>query len=635
MTYSPKDATPTTAGVLDAARARYALDDRADYEDAVRGKIADIPGRRVVNDAGQATLDLAELDFLGDDDAAPPGTVDASLWRQSQLMRHGGLFRVVDRLYQVRNSDIADVTFVEGDDGVVVIDCSSSVEAARQALDLLRAHVTDKPVVAVIYTHTHIDHYGGVKGVVDPADVASGAVPIIAPGEIASFDALAIGENVIAGNAMSRRAGYAFQSLLDRGPRGAVTAGIGVTTAAGPTVSYLSPTDPITRTGQTRRIAGLTFEFLYAPDTEAPEEMHIWIPELKALTCAENANHSLHNIQTLRGARTRDARNFARYLDETLVRWGDEVEVHFGPHTWPVWGNAAVVDFLESQRDTYKYIHDQALRLANKGCTPLEAAEVIALPDALGRRWFNRGYHGTVHHDVRAVFTKELGMWDGDPVSLHPHPPVESARRWVAAFGADALVAEGRRAVEAGDYRWAAEVLHAVVFAQPDHTEARGLQADAYEQMGYQAEGPQWRGIFLTAARELREGIVPARFATASPDSIAAMPVDILFDFAAVHVIGEKAPEVDLRFDVDFTDLGQTWSVRIANGVLNARPGASGAPLTLRGPKPVVAGALLAPGSVAALVGSGHLSLDGDRGVLESYGSLIDSFDPNFPVVTP
>ena len=640
MTYQPEDATPATREVLRAARDRYALDDRGDFEDAVRGKIADIPDGRVLNDAGQPTLDLAEFAFLdgtgdGAGDLREPDTVDASLWRQSRLITRAGLFRVVDGIYQVRNTDIAGVTFVVGDDGVVVIDCAAAVEASRQALALLREHVTDKPVVAIIYTHTHVDHYGGVKGLVDPADVESGKVPIIAPGTIASFDKFAIGENVIAGNAMSRRGLYAFNSLLDHGPREAVSAGIGIATSAGATVSYLSPTDPITETGQSRRIAGLTFEFLYAPDTEAPEEMHIWIPELKALTCAENANHSLHNIQTLRGARTRDARNFARYLDETLVRWGDEVEVHFGPHTWPVWGNAAVVDFLESQRDTYKYLHDQALRLANKGYNPLEAAEVIALPDALGRRWSNRGYHGTVHHDVRAVFTKELGMWDGDPVSLHPHPPVESARRWVAAFGADALVAEGRRAFEAGDYRWAVEVLHPVVFGEPDHRGARELQADAYEQLGYQAEGPQWRGIFLTAARELREGVVPARFATASPDSIAAMPVDILFDFAAVHVIGEKAAEVDLRFDVAFTDLDQTWSVRVANGVLNARPGASDGPLTLRGPKPVIAGALVAPGSVEALERAGHLAVDGDRGVLETYGSLIDSFDPNFAVVTP
>src|SRR6476620_2884848 len=367
-------------------------------------------------------------------------------------------------------------------------------------MNMFREHVSDKPGGGVLYTHNHIDHYGGVKGVVDIEDVASGKVPIIAPGTIASFDKFAIGENVVAGNAMSRRASYAFGSLLDQGPQGLVTCGIGIGTTAGPTVSYISPTDSITTTGAKRDIAGLTFEFLYAPDTEAPEELHIWIPQLKALTCAENANHSLHNIQTLRGARTRDARNFARYLDETLERWGREVEVSYGPHTWPVWGNETVTSFLESQRDTYKYIHDQALRYANKGYTPLEAAEEIELPDELGRKWFNRGYHGTLHHDVRAVYTKELGMWDGDPVSLHPHPPVEAAKRYVDCIGVDTILAEGRRAFDDGDDRWAAEIVHKVVFAEPDNEAARELQADAYEQMGYQIEGPQWRYIFLTAA---------------------------------------------------------------------------------------------------------------------------------------
>lgn len=636
MSYTPKDATPVTATANRDARERYALDDVEDFETSRRGKIADIPGGKVVLDDGTVSLDLDAFAFLDDDHAPNPDTVEPSLWRQSQVIRDAGLYRVVDGLYQVRNTDIADVTFVEGDDGVVVVDCSSSVEAARQALALLREHVTDKPVVAVIYTHTHIDHYGGVKGLVDEADVASGKVPIIAPGTIASFDKYAIGENVVAGNAMSRRAGYAFGSLLGHGTHQTVTSGIGIGTADGPTVSYISPTDPITETGQTRTIAGLTFEFLYAPDTEAPEEMHIWIPELKALTCAENANHSLHNIQTLRGARTRDARNFARYLDETLVRWGDQVEVHYGPHTWPVWGNAEVVAFLESQRDTYKYIHDQALRLANKGYTPLEAAEVVALPDVLGRRWFNRGYHGTLHHDVRAVFTKELGTWDGDPVSLHPHTPVDTAKRYVDAFGRDAILGAGRRAVEAGDYRWAVQVLHHLVFADPDDTEAKGLQADAYEQMGYQAEGPQWRGIFLTAARELREGILPARFSTASPDTVAAMPIDILFDYAAVHVVGEKAAEVDVRFDVDFTDRDETWTVWVRNGVLHARPGATDqAPLTVRAPKTLAAAVLLEPAAASRLSAAGTVTLDGDASVLDVYASVLDEFDPNFAIVTP
>ncbi|MGW6728058.1 alkyl sulfatase dimerization domain-containing protein [Nocardia sp. NPDC055029] len=364
--------------------------------------------------------------------------------------------------------------------------------------------------------------------------------------------------------------------------------------------------------------------------------MHIWIPQLEALTCAENANHSLHNIQTLRGARTRDARNFARYLDETLERWGDEAEVHYGPHTWPVWGNDKVTAFLESQRDTYKYIHDQALRLANKGYTPLEAAEVIELPEELGRNWANRGYHGTLHHDVRAVYTKELGMWDGDPVSLHPHPPVEAAKRFVEFAGADNILAEGQRAIDAADYRWAAEILHKLVFAQPDNQRAKDLQADAYEQMGYQAEGPQWRGIFLSAALELREGTQPPPYVTASQDSILAMPIEILFDFVSVHIIGEKAASVDLRMDFDFTDAGEQWTMWVRRGVLNARRGKSGdAQLTVRGPKAFLTSVLIEPETAAGLVDGGKITVDGDRTMLDTFGTLLDEFDPAFPIVTP
>ena len=638
MPYTPNDATSTTARINRDAVALYDLADRQDFADAERGLIAEFPDGKLFHDDGSVMFDQAWYGFIEDHSAAPD-TVNPSLWRQSQVIKKGGLYKVIDGIYQSRNNDIANLTIVEGENGLVVVDCMASVEAAKLGLAMFREHVSDKPVVAVIYTHTHIDHYGGVKGVVDPADVASGRVPIVAPGTLRSFDKFAIGENVVAGNAMSRRASYAFGSRLDIDPKQFLTCGIGIASTHGPTVSYISPTDSITETGAKRELAGLEFEFLYAPDTEAPEEMHIWIPQLKALTCAENANHSLHNIQTLRGARTRDARNFARYLDETLERWGDEAEVHYGPHTWPVWGNENLVPFIESQRDTYKYIHDQALRFANMGYTPREAAEVIELPEELRRKWYNRGYHGTVHHDVRAVFHKELGMWDGDPVSLHPHTPVDSAQRFVEFAGADKILAEGKRAFDAGDYRWATQILHHLVFAQPDNTEAKNLQADAYEQMGFQAEGPQWRGVFLTAARELREGVKPAPFASASPDTILGMPIDILFDFAAVHVNGERAADVDVRIDFTFTDAGdagETWTMWVKRGVLNARRGAApDTQLTVSGPKAALVGAILKPAAAQQLGQAGKIKLDGDESALETFAGVLDDFDPSFNIVTP
>ncbi|MFI5500426.1 alkyl/aryl-sulfatase [Nocardia asteroides] len=629
-----KEPSAATVAANHVAAQRYDMDNRDDFTDARRGLIAELPGPVFSDvDEGRVVFDPRDFAYLTED-APCPDSVNPSLWRQSQLITLGGLYEITKGVYQVRDNDIANLTIVEGDDGIIVIDCMAGVESAEQAMKLIREHVTDKPVAAVVYTHTHVDHYGGVKGVVSVEDVASGKVPIIAPGH--QFDKYAIGENVIAGNAMSRRSFYAFGALLPKNPLGHLTCGIGIASTMAPIISYISPTDLITETGTKREIAGIEFEFLYAPDTEAPEEMHIWIPQLKTLTCAENANHSLHNIQTLRGARTRDARNFARYLDETLERWGDEVEVHWGPHTWPVWGNENITAFLESQRDTYKYIHDQALRLANKGYTPLEAAEVIELPEELGRNWANRGYHGTLHHDVRAVYTKELGMWDGDPVSLHPHPPVEAAQRFVEFAGADNILAEGERAIAAADYRWAAEILHKLVFAQPDNQRAKDLQADAYEQMGYQSEGPQWRGIFLSAALELRKGTQPVPFTTASQDSILAMPIDILFDFVAVHVIGDKAAEVDVRVNLDFTDADEQWTMWIRRGVLNARRGRSAqAQLSVAGPKPFLISLLLKPDSAGQLADGGKIRLDGDRSQLETLSSVLDEFDPAFNIVTP
>jgi alkyl sulfatase BDS1-like metallo-beta-lactamase superfamily hydrolase len=365
--------------------------------------------------------------------------------------------------------------------------------------------------------------------------------------------------------------------------------------------------------------------------------MHIWIPQIKALTCAENANHSMHNIQTIRGARTRDARNFARYIDETLVRWGDQAQVHYGPHTWPVFGNGAVVAFLEGQRDMYKYIHDQSLRLANQGLTPLEAAEIVRLPDAIGQKWPNRYYHGGLHHNVRAVFHKELGFWDGDPATILPLLPADNAARHVALIGRKKILAEGRKAIEAADYRWAVQLLHHLVFADPDDTEARLLQADAYEQLGYQQEVPQYRAIFLTAAKELREGIAKlGQLNTDTLDTILAMPIDLLFDFMAVHVIGDKAAAIDIRLNVTFDDTGDEWTMWIRNGVLNARRGhADDVQLTITGPKADLAALLLQPTQAEYIIAKDALKTEGDLAVLESLASVIDTFDPYFRISTP
>jgi alkyl sulfatase BDS1-like metallo-beta-lactamase superfamily hydrolase len=631
-----KPATSATSEVNRVALAQYAMDDVADFTDVGRGFIAGFPVK-LHNDTGLLIRDHAELDYITDD-APAPAAVNPSLWRQSQLIKRGGLFMVTEGLYQVRLS--ANVTIVDAPDGLVIIDTGVSIDLARAAMDLFRRHTgNQKPVAAVIYTHTHFDHYGGVKGVVEEDDVTSGKVPIVAPGTIESFNKHAIGENVITGNAMSRRMSYTFGLLLPRCDTGEIT--LGLTTvdevSQNMRLSYIPPTDPITRTGETRTLGGWDFEFLYAPDTEAPEEMHIWIPQIKALTCAENASHSMHNIQTIRGARTRDARNFARYIDETLVRWGDQAQVHYGPHTWPVFGNGAVVAFLEGQRDMYKYIHDQSLRLANQGLTPLEAAEIVRLPDAIGQKWPNRYYHGGLHHNVRAVFHKELGFWDGDPATILPLLPADNAARHVALIGRKKILAEGRKAIEAADYRWAVQILHHLVFADPDDTEARKLQADAYEQLGYQQEVPQYRAIFLTAAKELREGIAKlGQLNTDTLDTILAMPIDLLFDFMAVHVIGDKAAAIDIRLNVTFDDTGDEWTMWIRNGVLNARRGhADEVQLTITGPKADLAALLLQPTQAEYIIAKDALKTEGDLAVLESLASVIDTFDRYFKISTP
>jgi alkyl sulfatase BDS1-like metallo-beta-lactamase superfamily hydrolase len=546
-----------------------------------------------------------------------------------------GLYEVVPGIYQARGFDISNMSFVETAGGVVVIDPLVSVETARAALALYRKHRGERRVVAVMYTHSHVDHFGGVRGVIDEADVAAGRVAVLAP---EGFLEHAVSENLFAGPAMGRRAGYMYGSLLPKGPRGQIDAGIGKGTSAG-TLSLIAPTDLIRATGEERCIDGVRFVFQMAPGTEAPAEMHFHLPHARALHLSENTNATLHNLYTLRGAQVRDARAWAFYLREALDLYGAESEVLFSGHFWPRWGREAIESHVNLQADVYQYINDQTLRLANHGLTMHEIGEQLTLPDELGLAWCNRGYYGTVNHNAKAVYQRYLGWFDGNPAHLDPLPPEAAGRKYVEFMGgADAVVQKARVSFDAGEYRWAAEVLAHVVFADPSHAAARELAADALEQLGYQAESSVWRNFYLTGAQELRHGVPqrPTRRGFA-PDMAAAMTPAMFFDFLAVRLNGPKAAGRRLDLDFSFTDTGERFAVSVRRAVLVARPGRlhTVPQATLTMARRVLYG--IAGGAVEArdAISDGKLVIDGDAAVLGEFMALFDTFDPWFGVATP
>jgi alkyl sulfatase BDS1-like metallo-beta-lactamase superfamily hydrolase len=630
-----KDATKATKDANDRLLEELPFEDRRDFEEAERGFIAPLPDGGVIRAGdGSDVWNTQKFSFIEEDSPAPH-TVNPSLWRQSQLVLKGGLFKVTDRLYQVRNADLSNLTIVEGDTGLIVFDPLITTEAARWALQLYFSHRPRKPVVAVVHSHSHVDHFGGVKGIVSEEDVAAGEVKIVAP---AGFLEAAVAENVLAGNAMSRRATYMYGNLLPPDPKGQVGAGLGMTTSVG-TVTLIAPTDEITETGQRMTIDGLTFEFLLAPDTEAPAEMHWFIEELGALTAAENCCHTLHNTYTLRGAAIRDPQAWSRYLNETIDRWGHRTEVMYGMHHWPVWGTDRVLEMLRKGRDAYRYINDQTLRLANQGHTPVEVAEMVELPDELAHHWALRGYYGTVNHNVRATYVKYLGWFDGNPANLHTLPPEEVAKRYVEFMGgAEATLKKARSAYESGEYRWVAEVVNHVVFADPGNAEARQLQADALEQMGYQSESGPWRNFYLTGAKELREGVVklPAP-STASPDSVRAMSLDLFFNYLGVRLNGPKASGTRITLNLEFTDTGERAVLELANGALNHLLGHTAeevdAKVTLT--RSALDRIIVGEVTLADEVSSGEITVEPDTAPLEQLVSLFDTFEFWFPIIEP
>ncbi len=611
------------------ALASLPFDDTRDFEDANRGLIARIEGP-VVADDGRVVWDNGADAFL---DGDAPETVHPSLWRQSRLAAIDGLFEVVEGIYQVRGMDLSNTTFVEGDEGIVVIDTLLSVETGAAALALYRKHRGDRPVKAVVVTHSHADHFGGIRGFVTAEEVASGAVRVFAP---EGFLEHAVSENVFAGTAMNRRAGYMYGAALPRGPHGAVGAGLGQAISTG-TVSLLAPTDTVTTTGHEETVDGVRMVFQMAPDTEAPSELLIHLPDFKALCTAEDATHNLHNLLTLRGALVRDPHGWATYLTETIDLFGAEVEVAFASHHWPTWGNERVVEFLTTQRDLYAYLHDQTLRMLNRGLVGAEIAEEIVLPPALENAWNARGYYGSVSHNVKAIYQRYLGWFDGNPAHLWEHPPVGRARRYVDAIGGvDAVVAQARAAFDAGDYRWAAELGNHAVFARPDHAEARGVLADTYEQLGYGSENGTWRGFYLSGATELRDGQFGTPTETTTPDAVAQLTPAMLFDALAIRVDGPRAWDETLTIDVLLTDTEERYRLRLANGVLthSPRPQRGEADATITATRRSLPALATGGLSVEALTGSG-IGLSGDGSVLTRLAGVLDPGAKDFAIVTP
>ncbi len=598
--------------------------DAADFEQADRGFVDKLDPAVVTASDGRVVWDNDAYGFLG---GPCPSTAHPGLWRQGQLVARQGLYEVTDGLYQVRGLDISNMTLVEGDTGVVVIDPLVSKETAAAALALYRRHRGDRPVAAVVYTHAHVDHFGGVHGVL------AGEVPILAP---VGFLESAVSENVYAGVAMSRRAVYMYGALLPKGPRGQIGCGLGMTNSTG-SIGLVPPTVEIDRTGQIETVDGVTMEFQLTPGTECPAEMNFYFPDRRALCMAENATHNLHNLVTLRGALVRDPRVWAAYLDEAITLFAGRSDVAFASHHWPTWGADAIAEYLSLQRDLYAYLHDQTLRMINLGYTGLEAAEQMLMPPTLEAARHTHGYYGSVSHNVKAIYERYMGWFDGNPASLWRHPPAESAMRYVECMGGPAeVVAKAGGYADRGDLRFAAELLDRVVFADPEYEPARVQLADIYERLGYGSENGPWRNFYLTGAHELREGIPGAPPTLATRDLVDALSVEQLFDAVAIRVNGPRAWEEDLVVEWRVTDLGRTYRTVLRNGVLRHRAvdHAGGAE---RGSDPDLVLTLTRPQLQALLTGGAFdgITHEGDPAVLGRVVAVLDAPDPTFAIVTP
>lgn len=628
MKSDPKPATPHTRG----ANAGVRIDlDPEDFERASRGLVARHPTGRIEGPFGPA-WDLARYAFIGEDTPAPD-TVNPSLWRQARLNAIDGLFEVAPGLWQARGYDISNISFIAGNEGWVVIDPLTSASCAKACLALANEQLGARPVTAVIYTHSHADHFGGVLGVTTADDVASGRCRVIAP-EGFLFEAVA--ENLLAGPAMARRAAYQFGPLLPAGPRGQVDAGLGKGIPFDPP-GLLAPTEDITHTGQELCVDGVRIVFQLTPETEAPAEMNFFFPDHGWLCMAENCTHTMHNLVPIRGAQVRNALNWSKYIGEAIELFGSRTELFFASHHWPRWGAGDVRSFLALQRDLYRFMHDQVLRFANHGLTAPEIAETLALPPEFLAHGHTRGYYGDLVHNAKAVYQRYLSWYDGNPARLHSHPPVEAGKRYVAFMGGgEALLERARASFEAGDYRWVAEVVNHLVFAEPGNAAARELQADALEQLGYQAESATFRNAYLTGAQELRRGPPPARPITRS-GLVAALTIEQAFDAIAIRLRAEAVGGLAFAINFTFTDEAERWVLGLSNRTLYTVKGrhepAAAASVTLTRARLL---AIIGGGAtLAEAIRSGDVKLDGDAAALGAIFGNLDTFQSGFAIVEP
>jgi alkyl sulfatase BDS1-like metallo-beta-lactamase superfamily hydrolase len=605
------------------------FNDRQDFDFAQRGFVGTRTDPKILAADGHVVWDLTAYDFLK---GPAPATANPSLWRQAQLLAKAGLFKVTDGVWQVRGFDLANTTFIQGKTGWIVIDTLTSSEAAKAAYDLVSEKLGKRPVVAMIYTHSHVDHFGGARGMIAQADVDAGRVQVIAP---AGFLEHAVSENIIAGPAMARRATYQFGNFLPKSGEGQINAGIGPALSAG-TQTLVPPTVSITRTGQELTIDGVRLQFQLTPGTEAPAEMNIYLPDLKALCMAENGNATMHNVLTPRGALVRDAKAWADYLTESIRLYGDKSDVMFTSHAWPRFGRAALNDYLGKHRDAYKFLHDQTVRMMNSGLTGPEIANRLKLPPVLADEWYNRGYYGTVSFNSRAIYQRYMGWYDANPVHLAPLEPADESARYVAMMGgAETVLAAARKAYDAGDDRWAGELANRVVFADKSNTAAREFLAKVYDRQGREAESAIWRNMYLSGAQELRNGIRTQRGPGLSIDLIQNTTTPMLLDLMSVRLNPEKAGAGAVVVDLSFPDRKERFRVTVKNDVLTyeADPQAGKADVALTMPRASFLMAALAGGDLKAALAKGTVKAEGDPAAFTKFLSWFDPPASNFPIV--